>query len=271
MTDDHATRPPLDHTRLIHGLAGAPGVRVEIVEAAASTNALVAERARTGEAAGLVIVAEHQTAGRGRLDRTWQTPPRAALTFSVLLRPTVPASAWPWIPLLTGYAVSRGLRDLGVPAEVKWPNDLLLGGLKIAGILAERVESGSGSESGAAAVVGVGLNVSTRVEELPVPTATSLAIALGREPDRTAVLLGCLRALFEEYAAWQAAPATLRAAYAGTCATIGQQVRVHLPSGADLLGEATGVDAEGRLVVRTGDGEVAVSAGDVVHVRRVGQ
>lgn len=263
MTDDHATRPPLDHTRLVRELSGVPGLRVEIVETAASTNALVAARARTGEAEGLVVVAEHQSAGRGRLDRSWQTPPRAALTFSVLLRPTVPAADWPWLPLLTGYAVARGLRELGVPAQVKWPNDLLLDGLKIAGILAERVEG----PTGAAAVIGIGLNVSTRPDELPVPTATSLAIAAGEDPDRTGVLVACLRALFAEYAGWQAAPGALRASYSEGCATVGQRVRVHLPSGEDLLGQATRVDAEGRLVVRGPAGEVAVSAGDVVHVR----
>ncbi|GAB2885497.1 biotin--[acetyl-CoA-carboxylase] ligase [Myroides odoratimimus subsp. xuanwuensis] len=244
-------------------VARAADIRVEIVESAASTNALVAERARAGEPEGLVVVAEHQTAGRGRLDRSWQTPPRAALTFSVLLRPTVTPAAWPWLPLLTGYAAARGLRDLGFAAQVKWPNDLLLDGLKIAGILAERVES----PAGPAAVIGIGLNVSTRPGELPVPTATSLAIAAGQEPDRTGVLIACLRALFAEYAAWQAAPSELGASYSAACATVGQRVRVHLPTGEDLLGEATRVDAEGRLVVNGPTGEVAVSAGDVVHVR----
>ena len=125
-----------------------------------------------------MVVAEHQTAGRGRLDRSWETPPRAALTFSVLLRPSVGPEQWPWLPLLTGYAVGTALRDAGFDAGVKWPNDVLIGDLKVAGILVERVDT----PTGPAAVLGVGLNVSTTAEELPVPTATSLALAARRRP-----------------------------------------------------------------------------------------
>ena len=121
-------RPPLDAERLA---AADPdlltGLTVEVVEEAASTNALVIERARSGAAEGLVVAAEHQTAGRGRLDRTWETPPRSGLTFSVLLRPTAPTASWPWLPLLAGYAVDKALKAAGFEASVKWPNDVLLG------------------------------------------------------------------------------------------------------------------------------------------------
>jgi BirA family biotin operon repressor/biotin-[acetyl-CoA-carboxylase] ligase len=268
VTDDPSARPPLDRDRLSD--AGA-GLAVEVVDVAASTNAVVAARAREGSAEGLVVVAEHQTAGRGRLDRSWETPPRAALTFSMLLRPTVGPEEWPWLPLLTGYAVGGALRDAGFDAGVKWPNDVLIGDLKVAGILVERVDT----PTGPAAVLGVGLNVSTTAEELPVPTATSLAVAGGDAPDRTTLLLELLRRLREEYDAWRGGSADLRAAYTRACVTVGRDVRVDLPGGETLTGRATGLDAGGRLTVRPhtgtatgpGDREVAVGAGDVVHVR----
>jgi BirA family biotin operon repressor/biotin-[acetyl-CoA-carboxylase] ligase len=263
MTSAAPARPPLDLDRL----ATAPGLQVQVVPAAPSTNALVAERAHERAPEGLVVVAEHQTAGRGRLDRTWQTPDRAALTFSVLLRPAVPAARWPWLPLLTGYAVARALRAEGHDARLKWPNDVLLGPQerKVAGILVERIET----PQGPAAVAGVGLNVSTVPEELPIPTATSLLIGSGVEPDRTGLLLAVLESLRDAYVEWLGGDgASLRAAYLSSCVTVGRDVRVELPGGRALVGPATGIDAGGRLVVQGPDGEMAVGAGDVVHVRR---
>jgi BirA family transcriptional regulator, biotin operon repressor / biotin---[acetyl-CoA-carboxylase] ligase len=261
MTSDVPARPSLDNERLA---AGPPGLAVEIVEATPSTNAVVAERARAGAPEGLVVVTEHQTSGRGRLDRTWETPARAALTFSVLLRPRVPATEWPWLPLMTGYAVCRALREAGFEAGVKWPNDVLLGEGKVGGILVERVDT----PTGPAAIVGVGINVSTTPEELPVETATSLAIESGAAPDRTDILLWVLGALREEYDAWQGGgTAALHAAYLRSCVTVGRDVRVDLPGGGALTGRATGIDPGGRLVVQAPGGEVAVGAGDVVHVR----
>ncbi len=267
MTPDVAARPPLDADRLADARA-AGTFRVEVVEALPSTNAVVAQRARAGEPEGLVVVTEHQTSGRGRLDRTWQTPPRAALTFSVLLRPQVPPADWPWLPLLTGHALARTLRDAGVTAAgVKWPNDVLVDDLKVAGILVERVET----PTGPAAVVGIGLNVSTTATELPVATATSVALALGTEPDRTVLLLAVLAGLRGEYDAWRTGGGdALRASYAAACVTVGRTVRVELPSGELLTGPATGIDRGGRLLVRGPHGETAVGAGDVVHVRAVG-
>lgn len=249
-------RPPLDRDRLA-------ALGIEVVEAAGSTNALVADRARDGAAPGLVVVTEHQTAGRGRLDRTWDTPPRAALTFSVLLRPTRPAADWPWLPLLTGVAVVEVLRGYDVPAALKWPNDVLIGDGKAAGILAERVETATG----AAAVVGIGLNVSSTADELPVATATSIGLATGAAPDRTGLLVALLARLREQYEAWSADGGLIvRPAYLELCSTVGREVRVALPGGGEVSGTATDVDREGRLVV----GGTAVAAGDVVHVRPAG-
>lgn len=262
-------RPPLDLAVLSADDALLPGLRVEVVEEAGSTNALVAEWARAGEPEGLVVVAEHQTAGRGRLDRRWETPPRAALTFSVLLRPRVAPASWPWLPLLSGYAVGKALRAVGHDAAVKWPNDVLLGGRKVAGLLVERVES----PAGPAAVVGIGLNVSTTRDELPVEQATSLALESGgaAAPDRTALLVGLLASLGESYVAWQEggadAEARLAESYAAACDTVGRDVRVDLPSGEPLHGRASGVDANGRLLVDHDGRTTAVAAGDVVHVR----
>jgi BirA family biotin operon repressor/biotin-[acetyl-CoA-carboxylase] ligase len=241
--------------------------RVEVVERSPSTNAAVAARARGGETDGLVLVAEHQTAGRGRLDRSWVTPPRAALTLSLLVAPhQVPAARWPWLPLLTGLAVTDALSEAGVAAGLKWPNDVLLDERKVAGVLVERVER----PSGASAVVGIGLNVTATREELPVPTATSLLLA-GADVDRTQLLGLLLDAFAARYDAWRDASGTgLRTAYVARCSTIGRQVRVELPGASALRGEAVGVDDGGRLQVDDGRRVHLLGAGDVVHVRASG-
>jgi BirA family transcriptional regulator, biotin operon repressor / biotin---[acetyl-CoA-carboxylase] ligase len=268
---DPTQRPPLDVARITAGVAPDSGLHVEVVAEAPSTNALVADRAREGADDGLVVVADHQTAGRGRLDRTWETPAGAALTFSMLLRPTVAARSWPWLPLLTGYAVAQALIARGYAAGVKWPNDVLIGEGKVAGILVERVDT----PDGAAAVVGVGLNTGMTTDELPVPTATSLSLEQGASgtPDREEVLLAVLAAIREAYDTWQGggepAAERLATAYAAACVTVGRPVRVDLPDGGVLEGTAEAVDPSGRLVVRTADGPREVGAGDVVHVRSV--
>lgn len=253
---------------------GHPELDVEILPETPSTNAVVAERARGGAPEGLVVVTEHQTAGRGRLDRTWQTPLHSALTFSVLLRPPVdrvPPQRWPWLPLLAGLAVTSVLRAEGYAAGVKWPNDVMIAGprgeRKVCGILVERVEAPAGSGLGPAAVVGIGLNTSLLPEELPVPTATSLAIESGGPVDRTHVLVELLRGLLAHYADWVADPDALRPAYAAASVTLGRRVRAELPDDRTLVGTATAIDATGRVVISASDGDHAVGAGDVVHLR----
>ncbi|CAN5163738.1 biotin--[acetyl-CoA-carboxylase] ligase [soil metagenome] len=245
---------------------------VEILAEAPSTNAAVAFRARSGADEGLVVVAEHQSSGRGRLDRTWVAPARSALTVSVLLTPSeVPVGRWPWLPLLAGVATAHAVRrSCGVDAALKWPNDVLVGGAKLAGILVERVVDGSAA-SAPAAVLGIGVNVSTLPGELPVRTATSLGLVSGAAVDRTALLLHLLDAIAEHYDPWRAAggdPAGgLRAAYLSICDTVGREVRVELPSGGLVEGRAVGIDTDGRLRLETGSGAMVLGAGDVVHVR----
>ncbi|MEQ6902415.1 biotin--[acetyl-CoA-carboxylase] ligase [Nocardioides sp. YIM 152588] len=273
MTDEPIARPPFESAGVAAAFATHPDLEVELLAEAPSTNAVATARAREGAAEGLLVVADHQSAGRGRLDRTWQTPPGVAVTFSLLLRPTVPPASWPWLPLLVGHNVAKALVSLGYDAAVKWPNDVLIGTRKVAGILVERVET----PSGAAAVVGVGINVLTAAEELPVETATSLALARAEAgapaaaPDRTRVLTAVVLAIREGFDAWQAggeiATAGLRASYVRRCATVGADVRVELPGGGALTGRATDVDPDGRLVVETAGGVERVGAGDVIHVR----
>jgi len=247
-------RPPLRARQLARALAP-DGWRVEVLATASSTNAVVAERARAGEPAGLVVVAETQTAGRGRLDRSWVSPPRAGLTCSALVRPDLSPAQWPWLPLLTGLAVATALTGRAeVEAVLKWPNDVLVGGRKVCGVLVEVAQPG-------AAVLGVGLNVTTRADELPTAEATSLALAGAVTTDRGVLLRALLRALTTALEDVDAA----RTAYRSRCATIGTEVRVELPGGRSVRGTAEQVDDGGRLVV---DG-TAYGVGDVVHLRPV--
>ncbi|MDE3721198.1 biotin--[acetyl-CoA-carboxylase] ligase [Nocardiopsis sp. N85] len=274
-------RPPLDAVALNAVLARPDGMweRIEVVPEAGSTNTELAARARDGAPHGSVLVAEHQSAGRGRLGRGFSTPPRAALTVSLLLRPTVPVGRLGWLSALMGVAAAGAVRGTtGVEAALKWPNDLMVPEAsttgperadgKLAGILAE-VDFSSGDP---AVVVGIGINVSQSREELPVATAVSLRGEGATDLDR-GVLLASLLGEFEElYTMWAAAEgdaeaAGLAAAYRDTCVTVGRRVRVHLPDGLVLKGTATGIDADGRLVVDGPEGERALSAGDVVHVR----
>jgi BirA family biotin operon repressor/biotin-[acetyl-CoA-carboxylase] ligase len=257
-------RPPLSALRLGAAVSDGPvWTQVRVVASTGSTNADVAARARAGDGEGLVVIAEHQTAGRGRLDRAWTAPPRSSLILSALLKPVTDAATWPLLPLLTGIAVVETLRAVGrVHPQLKWPNDVMIGDRKVGGILAERVDG--------AVVIGVGINVSLSEDELPVPTATSLALS-GGSTNREILAKELLRALGRRYVAWrdtQGSGASVLGIYRELCGTIGREVSVQLPGGDVVTGMVESVDDEGRLVVRTGDTVSALSAGDVVHVRR---
>jgi BirA family biotin operon repressor/biotin-[acetyl-CoA-carboxylase] ligase len=293
-TDDDTGRKPLQpgllHERLV---ASGPVHRLVVVERAGSTNtdladALRADPAEWGDVG--VLVTEHQVGGRGRSGRSWETPPAAALTFSIALRPPAPAETVGWLPLLAGLAVTRAVRALSdVPATVKWPNDLMVDvpgaedlegwgtERKVGGILAELVPSGDGPR----VVVGIGLNVSQSAQELPVPSAVSLAGAgaSGRPEalDRDDLLVAIVRELVGLVARWREAGGDVRAEgladdVAAVCTTLGRTVRVELPGGTELRGAAVGLGADGALLVRDEAGEVRpVRAGDVRHVRGGGQ
>jgi BirA family biotin operon repressor/biotin-[acetyl-CoA-carboxylase] ligase len=271
---DDLSRPPLDAGALTAALVreGSLWRAVEIHPTAASTSTLAASAAAAGAGEGLVVVAEHQTDGRGRLAREWVTPARAALTFSFLLVPEdVPDAQWPWLPLLTGVAVAEAVRrTAAVSCDLKWPNDVLVGDAKVAGILVERIERHLGSP---AAVVGIGVNVSTSRAEMAGIAATSLELEGASTLDRSVLLRAVLRTFEALYGQWQVErgdpTAGLLAAYTRRCATVGRRVRVDLPSGEQMHGTATGIDSAGRLVVRTALGVESVGAGDVVHVRAV--
>jgi BirA family biotin operon repressor/biotin-[acetyl-CoA-carboxylase] ligase len=246
-----------------------------------SSNADLLTSAAAGAAEGTVLVAEAQTEGRGRLGRRWASPPRAGLTFSVLLRPGgVPPALLGWLPLLAGVATAASVRAVAaVDATLKWPNDVLAGERKLAGILAER--------TGTAVVVGIGINVWQARADLPPDTAaTSLALAAGAGLTgpagagglRERLLAGLLDELGRWYESWRDQPSPgdpdacgLREEYVRRCATLGREVTVTMPGAGPVTGTATGVDRAGRLEVRTPGGLVAVTAGDVVHVRPVNE
>ncbi len=220
-----------------------------------------------------MLVADHQQAGRGRAGRTWTTPRGVAVTVSVLLRPGLPAGRLGWVPLIGGLAVARALRDLGAPAVLKWPNDVLLPAAddlpgwgrhrKVAGVLADLLP---GSDA-PAVVLGMGVNVGQRAEDLPVLSATSLALA-GVAVDRTDVLVGLLARWLEADASWRsaggdAAAAGLDRAWTALSVTPGSAVVVDLPGGGVLAGRATGLAPDGALLVESGGAARAVHAGDV--------
>jgi BirA family biotin operon repressor/biotin-[acetyl-CoA-carboxylase] ligase len=263
-------RPPLVPRDLVAGLVR-PGefwTQLQVVPETGSTNTDLLAAAADGAPEGAVLVAEAQSAGQGRLDRQWVSPPRAGLTFSILVRPAVPVAFWGWLPLLTGLAVQRAVHRLAaVEAALKWPNDLLLGPErhKAAGILAQAV--------GQAVVVGIGLNVTTREEELPRADATSLLLEGAACTDRDPLLRAILRQFAADYSGWREAAGDpvvsgLHTAYTDACDTLGRLVTVSLPGEDRLEGVAVGVDTDGRLVLQAPDGsQRTVAAGDVVHVR----
>jgi BirA family biotin operon repressor/biotin-[acetyl-CoA-carboxylase] ligase len=231
-----------------------------------STNAEVARRARDGVAEGLLVLADEQTAGRGRQGRPWHAPPGTSLMGSLLLRPRVDPTLLPLLPLLIGLVLAEACDESTPDAELrlKWPNDLLADGSKCAGILVEAIAP-------EAVIVGTGINVDWRGVGRPdvLADATSLTEAAGRPVDRWRLLSAYADRLDERYPEWLRDPRAFLPAYRARCVTVGARVRVTQLDGATLTGTAVAVDDDGALRLDC-DGEPAtVRAGDVHHVRPV--
>lgn len=266
--------------------------------------AYVADPGGAPDPSWYVVVTDHQTGGRGRLGRAWEAPAGAAIAVSAVvpLRGAARVASAAWLPLGAGLALSRAIRQVtraaghALTPALKWPNDVLLGDdhdRKVSGILCELVSfgeplgttSGSNSAPAAAVVVGVGVNVDQTRAELPVDTATSLALA-GVSVRRETLVVAYLRELGALLGSASVEPRgderttrhtassdlerVVREAYEEACSTIGARVRVQLPGGAMVEGDAVGLDGSGALVVSTSTGHRSFSAGDVVHVRRPG-
>ncbi|MFI7679584.1 biotin--[acetyl-CoA-carboxylase] ligase [Actinophytocola sp. NPDC049390] len=253
-----------------------PYAALDVVERTGSTNADLMAAAADGAADRTVLVAGEQTAGRGRRDRTWASPPGSGVYLSVLVRPSaVPQERLGSLALVAGLAlVHVATETAGIEAVLKWPNDLLVGAerAKAAGVLSEAVHDGAGP----GAVVGVGLNVTALPEGAePGPGGLapgSFAGAGAQVTDRTTITASFLRAFQEMEAVWRMNDGDLERSgvltgYRDVCGTIGQRVRAELPDGV-LTGVAVDVDIDGRLLVKLDDGTPkAISAGDIVHLR----
>jgi BirA family biotin operon repressor/biotin-[acetyl-CoA-carboxylase] ligase len=245
---------------------------VRVMATVDSTNRLLVDEAARGTPEGLVVVAAHQRAGRGRRDRTWTAQPGSALLVSVLLRPALPPEHRPLVTLAAGVAAVEAVAAVGVTRPgLKWPNDVVGGQpeRKLAGILAE-------AGAGDAVVLGMGLNLrGAAVDPAVRATAVALDELGGRAPDpgaaRDDVLVAWLRRLDAALSLLDVTdgPAELLRRYRDECVTIGRPVRVDVAGWAQpLVGTAVGVVDDGRLVVEPADGPpVVVGAGDVIHLR----
>ncbi len=253
----------MDEQILVNALAGLPVPDIRYVDTIGSTNDLALEWLENGAVDGSLVVADTQTAGRGRMGRRWVTRAGAALAFSLVLRPsTVEAARLGLFSPLAGLAVCLALENVyGIRAQIKWPNDVLIDGRKVCGILAEAAWNGAVLRG---VVIGVGVNVSNAAlpppEELLFP-ATSIEAALGRIPERPALLRAVLAQLF----AWRGrlSGAEFLAAWDARLAFKGMAVRIDQPDRQPLTGTLIGVAPDGELRVKTNLEEVLVTAGDV--------
>lgn len=269
-------RPPLDVRALRRALVDGPQAswsRVDVVAETGSTNAdLIAGAANYADRTALI--AEHQDSGRGRHARPFSGVPRSQILVSMLLKfPGIDPAVLGWVSLMTGIALVDALRTVGeVDARLKWPNDVLIGGKKVSGILAEVAAHGPSPT----VVIGLGVNVSMTSDELPVPTATSLALEGAAVLDRDTLVRAILRGMAAEVDSWRDSNWNTDALvhrYRERCGTIGQRVRVDLPGGDEKVGTAIDVDDHGRIVIEVeqqgsdAPSVLAVAAGDVTHLR----
>lgn len=316
------TFPALDDSALDRALTYPLGGfrRVAVLAETGSTNADLAAHAANDPARWpdlSVLIADSQISGKGRLDRSWEVPARTAMISSVLLRPTdssahpgVPTflpTGYGWLSILAGIALCQAVNaEAGVPAMLKWPNDVVVNGRKLAGILGQMVvphveaqrvsgvpglpglpsspsiRTDHGARLGPAVVVGVGANISQEREQLPVERATSLALVGAGVVDRNVLLpayLNRFARLYQEFVAVGgdalrplSGGESVQRIAATLMTTLGTAVRAELPGGKMLFGTAVRLGSEGGLEIKTDDGALhTVSAGDVVHLRRIGE
>lgn len=259
--------PALDEARLRHdiGALNLPFRTIEVVTETGSTNSDLISRAVAGaDVDGVVRIAEHQTAGRGRHGRKWSAPPRGQIAMSIgVAAHRVPSDGWGWLPLAVGVAVVEAITaECPVRPGLKWPNDVMAGGRKLAGILAEMAGPAS------TIVVGVGLNATMSPAE--VPDAISLSQLGVAHVDRHALTCAILREAAGRIAAWRDSGGSepgLVESYRQHSLTIGALVWATVPGGRAIVGLARDVDDAGRLCIETEQELVVVSAGDVVHLR----
>lgn len=260
-------RPALDLDAIRRDLAGPgrPLRSLEVVDSTGSTNAdLLARHAAGEDVAGVALVAEHQSAGRGRHGRSWSAPPNSQIALSLGIDAGgLPPVAWGWLPLLTGVAAVDAVHaTTGLRPGLKWPNDIQVGEGKLGGILAEM--------AGPLIVVGLGVNVTLTTDEAPDPRATSLLMLGSTMLDRTALLGSILAELTARIDRWRALAGpepSLVADYRRHSLTLGTRVRALLPGNREIVGAANDIDYLGRLLINTGEETVAVSAGDITHLR----
>jgi BirA family biotin operon repressor/biotin-[acetyl-CoA-carboxylase] ligase len=232
-----------------------------------STNDVAKELAEEGAAHGEVVVAEGQTAGRGRRGRAWLSPPGLNVYLSVILRPDLPPARAPELTLLASVALCQAVRLAGVPADIKWPNDLMVRGRKVAGVLTEIAAE---LDEVHWVVLGIGVNVNAGAEDFPRELrdcASSLSLECGRPVPRAAFaasLLAALEEWLDRHAAGGFEP--VREAWKEMSETLGREVRIRSP-GHDVEGVAEDVDEIGALLVRTQEGRERVLAGDVESLR----
>lgn len=215
-----------------------------------------------------VLATDFQSAGKGRMDRSWEAKPGSSVMASILLRPRFSQSSGiGWLSLLTALAITRAISDLGLAPKIKWPNDVLIKEKKISGILAEAASDLS------CVVIGFGINVNQSAQQLPVDTATSLSMENAGAVDRDQLLAAVIeniRSLYIELsdAGGDAQASGLRQAILDLSATVGSQVSIEFPDGKKVFGLAKDIDESGRLVIITQNETLSVSAGDVLHLRK---
>jgi BirA family biotin operon repressor/biotin-[acetyl-CoA-carboxylase] ligase len=247
-------RAPLDQSQIAATLSHY--WRVSVVDLTTSTHADLAEKINAGDAhSGDVIVANFQSAGRGRLDRTFSAPASTALLFSLYLTPQRSRTERGFLPLLAGISVAETLNSVNAGISIKWPNDLLISEKKVGGIIS--------TTHGDGVIIGIGINVSMSAHELPVESATSLGLAGVSLLDRNLLLSKILNSLETDFTRWDLGKSFLDR-YLDLSATITRNVRIELPGGREILAKAISIDEQGQLTLD--DGQV-VSVGDVIHLR----